>query len=580
MTNQQAIVTLAISSAHRTRWHRHCAANWLRYAEQHGYDVICLERPLDTSARAQRRSPSWQKLLVLDQPFAARYERLVWVDADVVINPAAPSIVDAVPVERVGAVDEYACPTRERFSKVLAKLYRYWERSGSGFIRNETTKDFYSAYGLPARYDSVVQNAVMVLSPRHHRELMLDVYRRYDYDERPDALNLEMRPLSYELLEADCVSWLDPRFNYVWGQYKALHFPFLLNHPDHPRAAEAASAALADVYFLHFAGEHDDMQLVRQGRERARLRPARVATRRSAARLRSPVVMLCGSAPGEAQRAAFSAVREARPSQMLVVARESTGTESMAAAVDWDCSVEVCTRGDGDSRWVESGLDWVFGRVAEAVVLADDCVPDPTFFAFCDELLARYRDEERVAAICGDELSSPLDPRPDRYRFSRYPLSWGWATWRRAWRGHEPTMPRWPAVRDAGWLERLLGSRQAATFWAGRFDRAYQRTDSWSDAWTFSCWLHESLCVAPAVNLVSNVGFGWDAPATAESIFADLPVSPVRLPLSHPSRIARDVGYDEFLEDVLYSGNNARLLGRLRAAHAARTSQRSCAGQR
>ena len=99
---------------------------------------------------------------------------------------------------------------------------------------------------------------MLVLSPSHHRELLEDVYARYE-DKGP-GLNYEMRPLSYELLRAGVVHWLDPRFNYIWGHYKALHFPFLVTHPRHPRAAECAARALADVHFLHFTGSLDEMR--------------------------------------------------------------------------------------------------------------------------------------------------------------------------------------------------------------------------------------------------------------------------------------------------------------------------------
>ena len=258
-----AIVTIAIGGEYQTLWRTHCERGWRTYAERHGYDVICIEEPLDRSARAQARSPAWQKLLVLGQPFAEGYERVVWVDSDVLINASAPAIAADVPVERVGAVDEYATPTRELFAQGLRKLYRHWESTGVSFHRNETAAEFYGAYGLPARHASVVQTGVLVLSPAHHRELLERVY--FAYEGRGGDLWGEWRPLSYELLEAEAVEWLDHRFNYPWSLYKALNYPFLLNHPRHPRAPESATAALRDVHCLHFAGTHREIALVEQG---------------------------------------------------------------------------------------------------------------------------------------------------------------------------------------------------------------------------------------------------------------------------------------------------------------------------
>jgi hypothetical protein len=581
MTHKQAIVTMTIGEHHRVRWREHASGNWSRYAERHGYDVICIERPLDTSERARRRTPSWQKLLVLDQPFARRYERIVWVDADVLINPAAPSILDGVPIEKVGAADEYACPTGERFADVRAKQYRYWELIGSGFSRSQTPRECYEGYGLPARFDAVVQNGVMVLSPRHHRDLLLGVYHDYDYAGRGRFWNQEMLPLSYELLRADCVTWIDPRFNYPWSQYKALHYPFLLSRSDHPRSAEVARAALADVYFLHFCGETGDMHLALAEPPRTAFHPAQPAAspaqpglhRRPAAGVETPVaLLLCPQQSETLTERVLESIRRARPRHLLLVAEAAAGRD-VVAELDWGCEVQtelVSSPDQGAAGSIASGLDWVFSLVEEAIVLQADCVPDPSFFRFCEELLAHHREDSRVMTISGDDFTTEVDPHFASYRYSRYPLTWGWATWRRAWLRHDPTMTRWPALRASGWLDELLVDRHAILYWDARFENAYRGRGGWNDAWTFACWRHAGLCVLPRVNLVANVGFGWDAPPSPESMFADMVTRPAVFPLAHSPDISPDVQNDEFLEDVVFSGNTARLLRRVRSQHARR----------
>jgi hypothetical protein len=107
-------------------------------------------------------------------------------------------------------------------------------------------------------------------------------------------------------------------------------------------------------------------------------------------------------------------------------------------------------------------------------------------------------------------------------------------------------------------------------YWDGRFEAAYRGDGRWEDAWTFTCWLHEGVCVVPRVNLVANIGFGWNAPPTAESMFADMVTQPAEFPLAHPPEISRDTLNDDFLEDVVFSGNVARMFERLRSQHARR----------
>src|SRR5207237_10182487 len=93
-----ALVTLIVGDAYRANWQRYCERNWRAYASRHGLDVIVLEQPLDTSPRAQSRSPAWQKCLMLSQSFSAQYDQLIWLDSDIVINThRAPNICHFLP---------------------------------------------------------------------------------------------------------------------------------------------------------------------------------------------------------------------------------------------------------------------------------------------------------------------------------------------------------------------------------------------------------------------------------------------------------------------------------------------------
>ena len=228
MNHTKAIVTLAVGDRYLQHWRSTCEANWHAYGARHGFDVICLDKPLDDSARARNRSPAWQKCLILSQDILQKYERVVWVDSDILINHhTAPAIDAGVPVEKVGAVQEFtytdyagALP-----HQLLERLYSYWGKS----IINYSSKEYYTNCGLPSGFDRVVQTGVLVLSPRHHRSLLEKAY--YDHEEKGGPeWNYEMRPLSYELLKADAVHWIDPRFNLVWSYSLFLHYPFLLDN--------------------------------------------------------------------------------------------------------------------------------------------------------------------------------------------------------------------------------------------------------------------------------------------------------------------------------------------------------------
>jgi hypothetical protein len=268
---------------------------------------------------------------------------------------------------------------------------------------------------------------------------------------------------------------------------------------------------------------------------------------------RAPVAFLIFNRPNETARV-FERIRDARPRTLLVIADGPRNdaehdlverTRSVVQKVDWSCDVRVNASATnlGCRKRVSSGLDWVFNEVNDAIILEDDCLPDPTFFRFCDEMLDRYRDEPRVMHVGGTNFQLGKRPTSDSYYFSAINQIWGWATWGRAWRSHyDVSMKRWPDMRNTSFLRDLIGEEIAAKVKAGFDDIHAGRTDSWDNQWTFAMWLAQGLAILPAVNLISNIGFGASATHTrkANSAIANQPTEPIDFPLKHPSEISRN----------------------------------------
>src|SRR5262249_22356698 len=178
MKHSKAIVTITIGAKNQDIWKTVCESNWREYAAKHGYDLICIDSPLDTSERARKRSPAWQKCLILGQDFSGDYERIVWIDSDILINnAAAPCIASQVPIDKVGAVEAMSQPTRALYQQALGRLYEFW---GSTTLLNFDARTYYTNWGLPSRFDDVVQTGVMVLSPKYHRSLLENTYFGYE----------------------------------------------------------------------------------------------------------------------------------------------------------------------------------------------------------------------------------------------------------------------------------------------------------------------------------------------------------------------------------------------------------------
>jgi len=270
----------------------------------------------------------------------------------------------------------------------------------------------------------------------------------------------------------------------------------------------------------------------------------------AASPLRTPVVLLAFNRPDTTRRV-LARIAAVRPETLFVVAdgprrdRADDGPrcravrDAVAAAVDWDCDLrrDYADENLGCRRRVGSGLDWVFGHVERAIVVEDDCVPALSFFRFCEELLERFADDQRVMSICGTNMAEYRSPAPGDYHFSRFNTIWGWATWRRAWSVCDMDMAQWPRVRDSGEFAWMLPYRR----WRRRYRRLFEdsylgRVDTWDLAWRFAHWLNNGLAAIPRHNLVSNIGFGAEALHTKDSRdpLAELRCTEIEFPLAHP----------------------------------------------
>ena len=188
--------------------------------------------------------------------------------------------------------------------------------------------------------------------------------------------------------------------------------------------------------------------------------------------------------------------------------------------VDWSCEVYTnCVSANlGCRERLASGINWVFSLVEEAIFLEDDCLPDESFFAFCAEMLTRYRNDDRVMHINGTNFIAPHVKLRSSYFFSKYIWVWGWATWRRAWQHYDYTMASWERLRPR--LNASFDSRREQVYWVRTFDdarRDWQMAHTWDFPWIFTCWTRGGLAVTPSTNLVENLGFGTEATHTTQS---------------------------------------------------------------
>jgi len=277
--------------------------------------------------------------------------------------------------------------------------------------------------------------------------------------------------------------------------------------------------------------------------------------------LKTPVVLIMFNRP-DTTELVLSEIAKVKPAKLLVISdgprashatdlKKVDSTRALLSRVNWDCEVNTnfSDTNLGTKIRISTGLDWVFTQVPEAIILEDDCLPDLSFFRFCEELLDLYRHDQRIGMISGDNFQFGQRRNEDSYYFSRYGHIWGWATWRDRWVGtYDVKMSKWPIIRDQGWINDLVGHKSEAAYWQKIFERTYRgEFDAWDYQWVFTNWIEGRVSIVPSVNLVSNIGFNKNAThTTGGSDLANLPRTPVQFPLKHPVGRFRNLEADEF----------------------------------
>jgi len=264
-----------------------------------------------------------------------------------------------------------------------------------------------------------------------------------------------------------------------------------------------------------------------------------------------PVIFIIFNRPDTTSQV-FETIRAAKPSKLLVVAdgpranrpgdvEKCAATRTIIDEVDWDCEVqtEFSETNLGCRLRVSSGITWAFERVDKAIILEDDCVASASFFPYCADLLDRYESDERVMMVSGNNFLFGHAATADSYYFSRYSHIWGWATWRRAWATYDLDMTRWPEIRDRKLFDQFFPKMSERSYWESIFQSVYDgNIDTWDYQWAYSMLANSGLSIAPAQNLVRNIGFQSGAThTTGDTIYSSLRAAELGMPLTHPATV-------------------------------------------
>lgn len=282
-----------------------------------------------------------------------------------------------------------------------------------------------------------------------------------------------------------------------------------------------------------------------------------------------PVLLTIHSRPDTTSQV-FDVIRKLKPTYLFIAAdgpRAHVDSDKLNCAqaraiadkIDWECELHTLFRSEnlGCRNAMLDAITWFFKKVDKGIILEDDCLPEIDFFYFCEEMLERYKNNEDIFVVAGNNFQKNTRSNNKSYYFSRYMHCWGWASWSKAWDKFDNSMSKWPDMKSSNKLSEILDNKSQVRYWSSIFDNTYsKKIDSWAYAWMYSCWYHGGVTIIPGANLVRNIGFGDDATHTSgrQGNMASCSSS-LEFPLMHPKTIELNVDADKWTEKVLYSGS-------------------------
>lgn len=266
----------------------------------------------------------------------------------------------------------------------------------------------------------------------------------------------------------------------------------------------------------------------------------------------TPILMLIFNRPDTTQKV-FDQIKKIKPKVLYISGdgpREGKDedkilcqkTRDIVKQVDWECDIKTnfYEKNLGCRNAPPSGITWFFNNVKQGIILEDDCLPDLSFFNFCEDLLNKYKNNTDVFIISGDNFLFDKIKINESYYFTRLVHIWGWASWKRAWKHYDLEMKDFPIFKKENKIKEILDEKRNMNYFLTIFEEHYNnKPNTWDWQWVYSIWNKNGICIAPSINLISNIGFNIDATHTidADDKDSNIPTKTLTFPLKHPVSI-------------------------------------------
>lgn len=291
--------------------------------------------------------------------------------------------------------------------------------------------------------------------------------------------------------------------------------------------------------------------------------------------LNIPVALIFFARP-DVLKETFNAIKKSRPSKLFLIqdgARENRKDDlenielclEIVNDIDWDCEVykNYSDENLGCGMRIYTGLNWAFEHVDRLLIIEDDCVPAPSLFPFCADLLEKYKNDDRIGMISGMNNLGVYENSPADYFFSISGSIWGWATWKRVWDKVEYDLDFLKDKYATNIVFKTDAKMEPIGLGLSNNLKNGKKLSSWSFQSGMNMRLQHQLNIVPKYNMISNIGLSENGANSVSSIkyvakglrsIYFMKTYGLKFPLKHPKYIVNDLEFKKKLDRLMGDG--------------------------
>lgn len=252
-------------------------------------------------------------------------------------------------------------------------------------------------------------------------------------------------------------------------------------------------------------------------------------------KITTPVLLLAFNKPDKTKQV-FDVIRQVKPVKLYVAVdgpRSDRPSDTLlcqqvreiVSDVDWECETHYLFHEEnvGCSLGGKTAWDWFFSQEEEMIFLEDDGVASLSFFWFCQELLEKYRHDERIAYIGG--VNYGITKGDASYFFTRSGSgSYGMASWKRVYKLYEYKLGSFDKVAYTKDFKASFVSPLAYKIRMSQFIKYIKYGGNTYDIQSlYLLHKHNMWCIVPNINMVTDIGYDFDG--TNNNAAPDSPIA-------------------------------------------------------